>query len=116
MKKRIICTTAVFVCSCSLLQAQSSSVDTMSYYRAQIDSLDNQIIDLIGQRTGAARAIGVYKMNHEMSVVQQQRFDAVLQEAIERGKDNQLSEEFIRDLFIDIHKESIRQEAALKEK
>lgn len=114
MKKRIFSSAALLICCICGAKAQSGVTDTMGYYRAQIDSLDQQIIDLIGQRTGAARAIGVYKINHDIGVVQQDRFNTLLKEAIERGRDNQLSEKFIRDLFKDIHEESIRQEEALK--
>lgn len=113
MKKKIICTAIIVCCLCAA-KAQSNVSDTMSYNRSQIDKLDNQIIDLIGERMTAARAIGVYKMNHKIGVVQNKRFEKVLNDAIERGKRNQLSEEFIRNLFNDIHKESIRQEEALK--
>ncbi|HTN35855.1 MAG TPA: chorismate mutase [Arachidicoccus sp.] len=113
MKKRIICITIIVCCFCTA-KAQSSVSDTISYNRAQIDTLDKQIINLIGQRMKAARAIGLYKMNHSIGVVQNKRFEKVLSDAIQQGRDNQLSEEFIRNLFNDVHKESIRQEEALK--
>lgn len=113
MKKYFFCL-GVFVSCLGTVAFGQAPVDTMGYYRAQIDTLDKQIIDLIGQRTAAARAIGQYKMDHKIGVVQNKRFDKVLQDAIKRGKKNQLSEEFIRSLFDDVHKESIRQEEALK--
>lgn len=113
MKKIIICTSIMVCCLC-VAKAQSKVSDTMSYNRAQIDTLDKQIIDLIGQRMQAARTIGNYKLHHNIGVVQNKRFEEVLNAAIQRGKDNQLSEEFIRSLYNDVHKESIRQEEELK--
>jgi chorismate mutase len=89
--------------------------DTMSYYRGQIDTLDKQIIHLLGERMGAARAIGTYKLDHHMGVVQSARFDEVLLNAIKQGKSEQLSEEFIRALYNDIHKESINQQEILQQ-
>jgi len=112
--KKYFCCLVVFVSCLSAGAFGQSTVDTMRYYRAQIDTLDKQIIDLIGQRTAAARAIGQYKMDHQIGVVQNKRFEKVLEDAIKRGKKNQLSETFIRSLFDQVHKESIRQEEALK--
>jgi len=93
-----------------------SNKDTLTYYRTQIDTLDRQIIDLLGQRMAAARAIGIYKMNHKMDVVQSARFEEVLLNAIKRGNQQQLSEEFIRALYNDIHKESVYQQGQLRQK
>jgi len=90
--------------------------DTLTYYRAQIDTLDNQIIDLLGRRMAAARAIGIYKMDHKITVVQSARFEEVLLKAIKNGMDRHLSEEFIRALYNDIHKESIHQQEQLQQK
>lgn len=102
---------------CSLGKAKAQDVarkDTMTYYRAQIDTLDKQIIDLLGQRMKAARAIGIYKMDHQIQVVQSARFEEVLRGAIRRGKEQQLSEEFVRALYNDVHKESVHQQEVLQ--
>lgn len=97
-------------------KAQTANAkDTLSFNRAQIDLLDSQIVDLLGKRMSAARAIGMYKIDHHVGVVQSARFDEVLQNAIRHGKDLRLSEDFIRALYNDIHKESIRQQEELKQ-
>ena len=93
---------------------EAAKKDTMSYYRKQIDTLDKQIIDLLGERMKAARAIGTYKLDHQIGVVQSARFEEVLQHAIERGKGQELSEEFVKALYNDVHKESIRQQEVLQ--
>src|SRR5438876_1044613 len=80
--------------------------DTLTYYRRQIDTLDKQIIDLLGERMKAARAIGIYKLDHNIGVLQTARFEQVVQSAIKQGNERQLSEEFIRALYNDIHQES----------
>jgi chorismate mutase len=105
------------LCSLFLGKAQAQDVkkqDTLTYYRKQIDTLDKQIIDLLGERMKAARAIGIYKLDHKIGVVQSARFDEVLQNAIRRGKEQQLSEDFIRALYNDVHQESIHQQEVLQ--
>jgi chorismate mutase len=116
MNRKIVLIMGI-LCSCTILHAQTSStkapVDTLSYYRAQIDKCDQQIIDVLGKRMEAARAIGTYKSNHQIGVVQSARFDEVLNAAIKHGGELHLSEEFVRALYNEIHKESIRQQEAL---
>jgi len=119
MNRRIVLFIGI-LCTGTAVHAQTKSskapVDTMSFYRAQIDTLDKQIIDILGKRMEAARAIGTYKNNHQMGVVQSARFEEVLRAAIRRGENLQLSEAFIRSLYEEIHKESIRQQESLKAK
>jgi chorismate mutase len=113
--KTFLSLTIVMISIIGKVKAQDQGhKDTLTYYRTQIDTLDKQIIDLLGKRMGAARAIGIYKMDHQMGVVQSVRFEEVLQNAIKRGKDQQLSEEFIRALYNDIHKESVNQQELLQ--
>jgi chorismate mutase len=89
--------------------------DTLTIFRDKIDQLDKDIVRLLGERMEAARAIGAYKLTHNIGVVQSNRFNEVLQQAITYGKEKGLSEEFIKALYEDIHKESIRQQEALKQ-
>ncbi|HJT74161.1 MAG TPA: chorismate mutase [Chitinophaga sp.] len=93
----------------------TSKQDTLTTFRGKINQLDKEIVHLLGERMAAARAIGTYKMNHKMEVTQSARFNEVLQKAISQGKEEGLSEEFIKALYEDIHKESIRQQEALKQ-
>lgn len=116
MIEKSIFTISIILCLFTgKIQAQDVTVkDTMVYYRQQIDTLDLQLTNILAQRMQAARAIGAYKMNHQIGVVQSARFKEVLNGAIQRGKLQYLSEEFVRDLYNDIHKESIRQEKMLQ--
>src|SRR5260221_6151052 len=105
------------LCSLFLGKAKGQDAarkDPLTYYRGQIDTLDKQIIDLLGARMKAARAIGIYKMAHRIGVVQSARFEEVLQNAIRRGNQQQLSEEFVRALYNDVHKESVHQQEVLQ--
>jgi chorismate mutase len=116
MCKKILFSMGI-ICSLFLGKAKAQDAtrkDTLTYYRGQIDTLDKQIIDLLGARMKAARAIGIYKMDHRIGVVQSARFEEVLQNAIRRGQGQQLSEEFVRALYNDVHKESVHQQEVLQ--
>jgi len=115
MKKRFFLT-GILVIGLMSVKAQQQSVlqtDTLTVFRTKINQLDKEIIHLLGERMNAARVIGVYKQAHKMEVLQSNRFNEVLQKAITAGKEEGLSEEFIKALYEEIHKESIRQQEAL---
>lgn len=116
MNKRIILVSVLAMgMMAAKAQAQTTAKqDTLTIFRDKINQLDQQLIQLLGERMEAARAIGAYKLVHKMEVVQTSRFNEVLQKAINNGKAAGLSEEFIKALYEDIHKESIRQQEALK--
>jgi len=87
--------------------------DTLAWYRKQIDSLDKQLIEILGKRMQVVEQVGYYKAKHNMPALQQNRFDAILQKNIALGKMNGLSEAFITELMNAIHKESLGKENAI---
>jgi len=76
--------------------------------RVKIDSLDNQLMKILGERERIAQAIGVYKAKNHMPPLQEARFKQVVAKSIEAGKKEGLSAEFITELMNAIHKESLR--------
>lgn len=83
--------------------------------RAQIDVVDNQLIDILGKRMKVADAIGELKKQRNVAVLQTTRWNEILGKMILEGEDNGLSEEFVLRMFKAIHQESINhQEKILK--
>jgi len=83
--------------------------------RAQIDVVDNQIIDLLGKRMKVADGIGALKKQKNVSVLQSKRWNEILGKMVLEGESKGLSEEFILRMFKAIHQESINhQEKILK--
>ena len=75
--------------------------------RAQIDVVDNQIIDLLGKRMKAADGIGALKKSKNVAVLQSKRWNEILGNMILEGEQRGLSEEFVLKMFKAIHQESI---------
>lgn len=75
--------------------------------RAQIDVVDNQLIDLLGKRMKVADAIGKLKKQKNVAVLQSKRWNEILGKMVLEGDEKGLSEEFILRLFKAIHQESI---------
>ncbi|WP_142785296.1 bifunctional 3-deoxy-7-phosphoheptulonate synthase/chorismate mutase type II [Changchengzhania lutea] len=81
--------------------------NALNNLRAQIDVVDNQIIDLLGKRMKAADGIGVLKKQKNVAVLQSKRWNEILGNMVLEGNHRGLSEEFILRMFKAIHQESI---------
>lgn len=88
----------------------ATAKDGLRDFRLHIDSLDNRLLELLAERMGVAREIGEYKRAHSMAVVQQDRFNELLQAAETRAENMGLSRKFIHNIFSAIHEESVRQQ------
>ncbi|BFP39940.1 bifunctional 3-deoxy-7-phosphoheptulonate synthase/chorismate mutase type II [Flavobacteriaceae bacterium GF1] len=75
--------------------------------RAQIDVLDNELIDLLGKRMKVSDGIGELKKKRNVAVLQTNRWNSILGNMILEGEQRGLSEEFVLRMFKAIHQESI---------
>jgi len=102
----------VLIVSSAGATAQKAT-DSLAMYRVQIDSLDKQLIELLGKRMRVVDAVGKYKALHNIPALQQSRFDAILQKNIAMGKTFNLSATLITEVMNAIHKESLGKEGAV---
>ncbi|MCG2460548.1 bifunctional 3-deoxy-7-phosphoheptulonate synthase/chorismate mutase type II [Flavobacteriaceae bacterium F89] len=79
----------------------------LSQLRAQIDMIDNQLIDILGKRMKTSDQIGALKKQRNVAVLQTNRWNTILGKMILEGEAKGLSEEFVLRLFKAIHQESI---------
>lgn len=109
---------SVSIVNCQQSSAQSTGTENpdtaLAKYRVKIDSLDNALIQLIGQREKIVKEIGIYKAKHNIPSLQANRFQEVVNRSIEAGKEQGLSPEFITSLMNLIHDESLRLEDEIK--
>ena len=87
--------------------AQQRDLNVM---RAEIDSLDDALVRLLGRRMEVCREIGEYKKEHKMGVVQADRFNAILEKRSKQGEEEGMDGDFIKRVFNEIHDESCRQQ------
>lgn len=79
----------------------------MESYRREIKSLDDQIIQFIGDRMKIADEIGQLKKENNVAILQSNIWKKTLEKMIALGGSNGLSDEFIETYFKAIHQESI---------
>ena len=79
----------------------------LSNLRAQIDVIDNQLIETLGKRMKVSDSIGQLKKQKNVAVLQSNRWNQILGAMILEGESKGLSEEFVLKMFKAIHQESI---------
>ncbi|MFT4833032.1 MAG: chorismate mutase [Psychroserpens sp.] len=79
----------------------------LSNLRAQIDVIDNQLLDILGKRMKTSDGIGALKKKKNVAVLQSARWNEILGKMILEGESRGLSEEFVLKMFKAIHQESI---------
>lgn len=75
--------------------------------RQQINHLDDELMQILGQRMKVAEKIGQYKKNNNITILQTNRWNEILQRAFDRGDKMGLSKEFVTKYFDAVHMESI---------
>ena len=85
-------------------QAFLSALTTL---REQINQMDDELLTLLGQRMKIAEKIGVYKKQNNITILQTNRWNEILDRAIQKGELLGLSREFITRYFDAVHLESI---------
>jgi len=84
--------------------------------RDQIDEVDDQIIKTLANRMNIARNIGDYKRLNNVTILQPERWDEILDTRTHNGIQNKLTKEFILRLYSLIHEESIHQQTKMMQK
>ncbi|MFN4284765.1 MAG: chorismate mutase [Lacibacter sp.] len=75
--------------------------------RQQINHLDDELMQLLSQRMKIAEQIGLYKKENNITILQTNRWNEILERAYRQGEKIGLSKEFITRYFDAVHMESI---------
>lgn len=85
--------------------------------RSQIDQIDDELIQLLVKRMQVSDKIGLFKKENNITILQPERWNEILQKEIEKGAKLGLSSEFIKSYLEAVHGESInRQNAVIYER
>jgi len=83
------------------------SLNAIEDLRYKIDQCDDELIQILEKRMKLVNAIGLYKKENKMTILQPGRWEQVLDKSIEKGLKGNLNKEFISQIFKAIHQESI---------
>ena len=79
----------------------------MKKLRERIDAVDTKLLELIGTRMGIAEQIGQIKKEKNVAILQNRRWNEILEKMKSEGGTKGLTEDFILKFFHAIHQESI---------
>ena len=81
--------------------------------RQQINQLDDEMMQILGQRIKVAEKIGQYKKENNITILQTNRWNEILERAFAKGDKLGLSKEFITKYFDAVHMESINHQTKI---
>ena len=83
--------------------------------RGEIDDIDSELLQLLARRMEVSAQIGEYKKNHNVTVVQMDRWKKILDDHVAVGEDMGLSPILINKVFEAIHQASIERQTRVME-
>lgn len=104
-----------------LIYRQSNSlnadfVNILETLRNKIDSIDQQMLELLSQRMKVVEEIGKYKSKNEVTIFQLRRWEKIVSTRVKLGLKIGLTEDFIKKLLQLVHKESIQKQTEVMNK
>lgn len=94
----------------------SEPTESLDSLRKQIDECDDRLLEILNKRMRISREIGMYKKEHNMTIVQTTRYSEILDKRGAQGSLCGMSQSFVRDLLELIHEESIAQQGEVMNK
>jgi chorismate mutase len=99
----------------SLVVRSADSADekykaALSALRAQIDAVDATLVDALALRMDISRQIGQLKKENNISILQAERWDVVLEDVLSRAAASGLDDKLVEDMFALIHAYSVKQQ------
>lgn len=85
-------------------------ISQLELLRDSIDELDSKLIDLLGARVELVRKIGAYKKDNNITILQPDRFNQIMEDRVASGVSKGVSSDVMHGIYQLIHEDSIRQQ------
>ena len=97
-----------FILNTIVIRDMKQSTESLTALRRQIDELDDSLLELLARRMRISNEIGTYKKEHNMPILQAQRYDEILQNRVSQAEKMGMDGEFMKTVLVAIHEESVR--------
>ena len=97
-----------FILNTLVIRDAVQTTENLSILRRQIDELDNNLLELLAHRMRVSKEIGQYKKEHNMPILQEQRYDEILSKRVSQAEQMGMDGEFMKTVLVAIHEESVR--------
>lgn len=99
-----------------VVRSAKQTTEDLSHLRQQIDEIDDQLLELLAKRMRVSCEIGTFKKEHEITIVQTDRYDEILNKRVAQAEEMGMNPEFMRVVLEAIHEESVRQQVEIVNK
>ena len=99
-----------YILNLLVIRKDTYTTESLNELRKQIDECDDNLIQELSKRMRVAREIGVFKKEHNMTVLQTGRYSEILDKRGSQGALCGISPMCVRKIFEAIHEESVRQQ------
>ncbi len=84
--------------------------------RRKIDIADMELLELLARRMKIAKAIGQYKKENDIQILQHGRYEEIITARLQQAAELGLNESFVRSILQSIHEESINSQIEIYNK
>lgn len=99
-----------FIITRLVIRDTREHTDRLKDMRKEIDEIDNALIELLAKRMKICRGIGEYKKENGMTIVQTRRYSEILDKRGAQGSLMGVGTDCVKNIFENIHEESVRQQ------
>ena len=99
-----------YILNLLVIRKEKQTTENLNQVRNEIDECENTIIDILAKRMRVAREIGIFKKEHDMTILQTGRYNEILDKRGAQGALCGMDADFIKHVFEAIHEESVRQQ------
>jgi chorismate mutase len=82
--------------------------DELVRLRNESNAVDYELLEILARRVEVVRQIGQYKKQHDLAILQMQRWRQVIEDRLAKGREIGLEEAFVQDIYEILHSYAIK--------
>jgi len=99
-----------YILNLLVIREGKQTTESLTELRKQIDEMDDQLVEVLAKRMRISREIGTYKKEHDMQILQTQRYSEILEDRISQAIKFGIDSDCMKKILETIHEESVRQQ------
>ncbi len=99
-----------YILNLLVIRKETHTSENLNELRYQIDECDNLLIEILSKRMRICREIGTFKKEHNMTILQTERYNEILEKRGAQGTLCGMDADFVKKVFEATHEESVRQQ------
>ena len=96
-----------------VLRDGNCTTESLNQLRKQVDTIDNELLEVLARRMRVTDEIGQFKKEHRMPVIQAGRYEDLMSGRVKLAQEMGMSPDFMRKILASIHEESVRRQVEI---